>query len=116
MNFNEFIFVLQFLVYISVFLITLYNVLNNGKLFDIKKGFILLILGLLSYFVALSITLTDIAANVDDLILSFHVIFNIQSAMLVLFFLFFIIQIFFYYRDEVTSVMQPRNSLKERRL
>lgn len=114
MNFNEFVFIVQLAVFVLVFLATLYNVLEQGTFFDIKKGVILLILILLTFFIGVSIVMTDAAQNQNDTNLAYGVFFNIQAALLVLYVIFFIIEVFYTWRDVVQKRLEPRNSMKER--
>ena len=81
------VFILQFLVYIGITLVLFYNVMNLGKTFDMKTGFILLFVLLISYGAGMVTTMLSI----DELL--YYALWNVQTWMLPFNVLFFIIHL-----------------------
>lgn len=113
MNFSEFMFVLQFLTYIGIFLVTLYNIFSVGKFYDIKMMWILFISQLINYAVGMSIVMTlDTAYWAQTEIIG--VLYQLEVYMFVLYFVMLAVQLIMAWRAEALQPVQARKSAEMR--
>lgn len=105
---------LQFLMFIVSMMLTLYNIFNMGKVFDIKKSFVVLFLVLVCYFVGMILVLSTAFTGGGDTNLTYSILFKFQTKLLILYGILFIVQLFFYWRAEGVTTPQARNSIEAR--
>lgn len=113
MNFSEFMFVLQFLMYMGIFLVTLYNIFSVGKFYDIKMVWTLFIAQIITYGIGFSIVLTlDTAYWAQTEIIG--VLQQLQTFMFEGYFVMLVIQLFFYWKSDSTKPVSYHDSKKVR--
>lgn len=87
MNIYDFLFIVQLLVLIGIFLYKLYNILNIGKIYDYKYGVILFVSFLIAWFVGFAIFMFQPER------LIYSILFRFGSFLLAINMLFMIIEI-----------------------
>lgn len=116
MNLNEFMFMLQFIVFILCFFLALYNIFNMGKVYDIKKAWILLCVVLVCMGVGMVLVMTSALLNLDDTNLTYSILYQFQSWLMLLYGVFFIINLIFVWRSEALTSQSARNSIEARNI
>lgn len=108
LEFIEYVFLLQFSIVIGLFLYKLYNVLTVGENNNINISVLTLIGFVLVWGVGLLSLLYDTGVN-----LLFSALFKLEAWLFVLYFIFFIIEVFFLYKSTITGSME-RHTPKRR--
>lgn len=109
MNIYEFVFIVQFVIFIGIFLVKLYNVMSKGRAYDVKVSFLLFILGLFCHAVGFWIFML----KPEELIYwSLIRLENVISLVLVLFF--FIELLLSWVKVVEESRIKPRMSINVR--
>jgi len=89
MNLITTIFFLQLIIFIGIFLAKIYNLFTLGKFYDIKIGFILLIITVICFLMGVLALL-----NIPTMIFISQ-IFRLESWLYYFHFVFFLVEIFF---------------------
>lgn len=115
MNFNEFMFFMQFAVFIACFLLLVYNVFCQGQFLEKFKSIMVLIVMCVCYLISLVIVLTDAALNGNSTILGFSMLLNLQRGIFVLGFILFAVSLFYVWKHESLKNFGARNAQEERK-
>ena len=87
----------------------MFNVMSIGEFYDWRYSILGLIGGLLAYFLGLSVVMMDSSS------LAFSVWFTLESWLLVMFIIFFIVELFFIIKTLALMPVRAFNSREARR-
>ena len=106
MDIFDFMFIIQFVVLISIIMIKFYNVMSSGLWYDIKIAFVTWALFLIFWGVG------GIILMINPTELIFLQLYRLGSWMILLNFVFLAIEIFFHIRDRTLVTMAAYSSKK----
>ncbi len=106
MDIFDLMFIIQFIVLISIIMIKFYNVMSSGLWYDIKIAFVLWAVFLISWGVG------GIILMINPTELIFLQLYKLGSWMILLNFVFLAIEIFFHIRDRALVTITAYNSAK----
>lgn len=111
MNFSEFLFILQILFFLGIFLVTLYNIFTVGKFYDMRMMFILFVGIGFAYLIGMFVVMTFYETEI------FGQIFGMESWLFRLYGIFLVIQLFMYWQSEAVRPKSARKAamLREER-
>lgn len=98
MEFLEVMFMLQFIVVMLLFLFKLFNVFTGSRFTNINVSVITLIGFIIAWGTGLIVVLHDIGAN-----LAFNSLFKLEAWLFALYFIFFLVELFFFYGQTITG-------------
>lgn len=101
MNFLEVVFMLQLGIVFGLFLFKLYNIFRMGEVASISVVVLTLIAYIITWGIGFIVVLHDIG---EDLV--FYSLFKFETWFFILFFLFFIVELFLYYRTVITGQIE----------
>lgn len=106
-NIYEIIFVLQLLIFISVFLVKIYNLMCVAKFYDIQKAILFFILAMLAYGVGLVTTLL----GHDEWL--FSILLQLETWFIVLIVALFLGELFLYLSNWGSQIVEPHKPMKD---
>ncbi len=102
----DMLFFLHIILVVVFSFVKIYNLMSEVKFYDIRWVWLLLIGFILNYGFGLVLLILDRS-------ILFATLFRVSSFFLVLNFLFFFVELFFYVRDvAVDNIVKPRNSME----
>lgn len=85
MNFEDVVFIIQLILFISIFLTMLYNIMTWGEIIDLKKSFLLFILAVISWGFGFVISIYGFSYRL------YLLLFQLENILLYLVVLFFFV-------------------------
>lgn len=106
MNVTETFFVIQFLVFIVIFIFRFYNIMKLGEIYDLKIGFVLFVSSLLAYAVGSQVLMSEVEEYLYIFLL------QLQGWMIVPQIAFLFAEIFFHLRLNTKKVISHYKPMK----
>lgn len=106
MDFGDMLYLLSFIIFFSLSIIKVYNVMNSGQIYDLGKGIIIYVGILITWGLNL---FTFLINNTDSL---YRILFAIMSLFLTLNTILLIIEIFFNLEKTVDPRRERRNTMQ----
>lgn len=108
MNIIETLFFIQFFLFLTIFFLKTYNLMQLGKFYDIKIAFLLLIGSIMFW----GFGLLSVMLHLTNLNLS--IFFKFETYFLILNGLFMMSEMFIYLKDHVAKPVTCHNSMEAR--
>lgn len=103
-NIYDVLFVLQFFICVSLVLVKFYNVLKGGEWYSIEVSLILFVGFFINYALGFVVSLVNIGALADEYNnLLYSTLFQFESWLIILFVLFFIIELVYFFKGMIGS-------------
>ena len=106
-NIYDMVFVIQFIFLVGIFLYQMWQLMHQGKIYEIRISFIIIILVTVAWFMGMQVVLLETSKAI------YAILFQLESLFFVLAWLFFFFDIIFSLQAKAQDIIRKPFNSKE---